>query len=59
MMLFVRHMTLLIRPNMIDIIMLIFFVLFMIFIFGGYHKTKSAKRELDFKNQEEQEKNLK
>ena len=43
---------------MMDIIMLILFVLFMIFIFGGYHKTKSAKRELDFKNQEKQEKNL-
>ncbi len=43
----------------VDIIMTILFVLFMIFIFGGYHKTKSAKRELDFKHQEEQEKNLK
>ena len=42
----------------VDIIMLVLFVFFMIFIFGGYHKTKSAKRELDFKNQEEKEKNL-
>jgi len=42
-----------------DILMLILFVFFMIFIFGGYHKTKSAKRELDFKNQEEKEKELK
>jgi len=58
MMLFVKHTTLLKRLNMMDIIMLILFVLFMIFIFGGYHKTKSAKRELDFKNQEKQEKNL-
>ncbi len=29
----------------IDIIMMILFVLFMIFIFGGYHKNKSAARE--------------
>jgi sensor domain CHASE-containing protein len=42
-----------------DIIMLILFVLFMVLIFGGYHKTKSAARELDFKNQEEKEKDLK
>jgi len=45
--------------EIMNIIMSIFFILFMIFIFGGYHKTKSAKRELDFKNQEEQWKNLK
>ena len=44
---------------MMDIIMLILFVLFMIFVFGGYHKTKSAQREADFKRQEEQEKKLK
>jgi uncharacterized membrane protein len=43
----------------VDIIMLVLFVFFMIFIFGGYHKTKSAQRELDFKRQEEKEKNLK
>lgn len=29
----------------IDIIMLVLFVLFMVFIFGGYHKTKSQQRE--------------
>jgi len=39
--------------SFVDTIMVIFFVLFMIFIFGGYHKTKSEKREKD----KEQEKN--
>lgn len=29
----------------INIIMLSLFVLFMVFIFGGYHKNKSASRE--------------
>ncbi len=29
----------------INIIMMTLFVLFMIFIFGGYHKNKSAQRE--------------
>ncbi len=29
----------------VDIVMLAFFLLFMIFIFGGYHKNKSAQRE--------------
>jgi len=28
-----------------DIFMSILFVLFMVFVFGGYHKNKSAKRE--------------
>ena len=37
----------------INIIMLIFFILFMIFIFGGYHKNKSATREEQFKREEE------
>ncbi len=30
---------------MLDVIMLVLFVLFMIFLFGGYHKTKSTERE--------------
>ncbi|SFV75801.1 hypothetical protein MNB_SM-3-1336 [hydrothermal vent metagenome] len=30
---------------MLDTIVLILFVLFMIFIFGNYHKTKSQQRE--------------
>jgi Ca2+/Na+ antiporter len=29
----------------IDVVMLALFLLFMIFIFGGYHKNKSAQRE--------------
>ena len=29
----------------VDIVMLAFFLLFMVFIFGGYHKNKSAQRE--------------
>jgi len=37
----------------INIIMIIFFILFMIFIFGGYHKNKSATREEQFKREEE------
>jgi uncharacterized membrane protein len=35
----------------IDGVMLILFVLFMIFIFGGYHKNKSAAREAEKKDQ--------
>ncbi len=31
--------------SFVDAFMLIAFVLFMIFIFGGYHKTKSQERE--------------
>jgi len=38
--------------SFMDIIMIILFVMFMIFIFGGYHKNKSAQRE----KAEEQEK---
>jgi Ca2+/Na+ antiporter len=42
---------------MLDIIMLILFVLFMVFVFGGYHKNKSAQREAQFKKElEEKEK---
>jgi len=33
----------------VDTIVTILFVVFMIFIFGGYHKNKSAKREEQFK----------
>ena len=31
--------------SFVDTLMLVLFVLFMIFIFGGYHKTKSQQRE--------------
>lgn len=33
----------------IDGVMVILFILFMIFIFGGYHKNKSAIREEQFR----------
>ena len=36
-----------------DTIMVVLFVLFMIFLFGGYHKNKSAQREEQFKRDEE------
>ena len=31
--------------SFVDGIMIVLFVLFMIFIFGGYHKNKAAQRE--------------
>jgi len=31
----------------IDGVMIVLFILFMIFIFGGYHKNKSAAREAE------------
>ncbi|MEA3371859.1 MAG: hypothetical protein U9Q40_11020 [Campylobacterota bacterium] len=37
----------------VDTIMVILFVIFMIFIFGGYHKNKSAQREEGFRLEEE------
>ncbi len=37
----------------VDVIMAILFVLFMIFVFGGYHKNKSAEREEGFRLDEE------
>ena len=42
--------------TVIDTIMAILFVLFMIFIFGGYHKNKSAQREEGFRLEEEKRK---
>ena len=39
--------------TVVDVIMAILFVLFMIFIFGGYHKNKSAEREEGFRLDEE------
>jgi len=35
--------------SFVDGIMLILFILFMIFVFGGYHKNKSAIREEQFR----------
>lgn len=40
----------------LDIVMSILFVLFMIFIFGGYHKNKSAQREAQREADEEKAK---
>ena len=45
-------------------IMIFLFILFMVFIFGGYHKNKSAAREEQFrldelkKNSEQKEEKL-
>ena len=44
----IRH-----KMEILNIIMSILFVLFMVFVFGGYHKTKSGQRE---KAREAQEK---
>jgi len=40
--------------EIMNIVMGILFILFMIFIFGGYHKNKSAAREEQFKREEEE-----
>ena len=39
--------------SILDIIMSILFILFMVFVFGGYHKNKSAAREEQFRLDEE------
>ncbi|WP_269138909.1 MULTISPECIES: hypothetical protein [Sulfurimonas] len=33
--------------SLVDTVMTLLFVLFMVFIFAGYHKTKSQEREKD------------
>jgi len=49
----------------IDTIMLILFVIFMIFVFGGYHKNKSQERkaleekEINLENSNETDKDSK
>jgi len=43
----------------VNIIMMILFILFMVFVFGGYHKNKSAQREEQFRLEEEQKKSNK
>ncbi len=40
----------------VDTIMPVLFFLFMIFIFGGYHKTKSAEREAEREKEENRKK---
>ena len=42
--------------SFLDGIMVVLFILFMVFIFGGYHKNKSAEREAGFKRDEEEAK---
>ena len=42
--------------SFLDGIMVLLFILFMVFIFGGYHKNKSAEREAGFKREEEHKK---
>ena len=39
--------------SFVDIVMIILFILFMVFIFGGYHKNKSAAREEQFRKDQE------
>jgi len=39
--------------EIMNIIMSISFILFMVFVFGGYHKNKSAEREAGFKRDKE------
>ena len=41
--------------SFVDTFMLIAFVLFMVFIFGGYHKTKSQQREQEQKNKKKKD----
>jgi len=43
----------------VDIVMLILFVFFMIFLFGGYHKNKSAQREAENEKLKEENDSLK
>jgi len=38
--------------SFVDTVMLVLFILFMVFIFGGYHKTKSQQREEDRKRKD-------
>jgi uncharacterized BrkB/YihY/UPF0761 family membrane protein len=40
--------------SVIEIIMLILFLFFMIFVFGGYHKSKFQQREKDHLIQEKE-----
>ena len=44
--------------SIIDGIMIFLFILFMIFIFGGYHKNKSAQREAEFEAEEKRNKEV-
>jgi uncharacterized membrane protein len=41
--------------SFVDAIMVILFVVFMVFVFGGYHKTKSQEREAFEERQKQKE----
>jgi len=41
--------------SFVDAIMVILFVVFMVFVFGGYHKTKAKEREA-FEERQKQKK---
>lgn len=45
--------------EIINGIVFFLFILFMVFVFGGYHKNKSAAREEQFKIEEEREQSTK
>ena len=38
--------------SFLDIVMMILFILFMVFLFSGYHKTKFNQREEELKKEE-------
>ncbi|WP_373002318.1 hypothetical protein [Sulfurimonas sp.] len=40
---------------LVDGMMVVLFIIFMVFVFGGYHKNKSAQREAGFKRDEEKQ----
>ncbi|HEY9202836.1 MAG TPA: hypothetical protein VIM82_00775 [Sulfurimonas sp.] len=42
----------------IDIAMMLLFILFMVFVFGGYHKSKSEQRETEEKKLKDKENTL-
>jgi len=42
--------------SIFDVVMVILFILFMVFLFGGYHRVKSGEREAQFKREEEEKK---
>jgi hypothetical protein len=37
----------------VDGVVIVLFILFMVFILGGYHKTKATQREVDLNNSNE------
>ncbi len=43
--------------EIVNAIMMTLFLLFLVFVFGGYHKNKSAHREEQFNKKNQKEKN--